>query len=108
VVHLRVALSAVAAILVGLLLPLLIALRGMGGQKAIGLGAIGAGLLESAVSPWIWLIVVVLFALFLMASQLSSKVLRVLLFWTPTIAISTLGIGIFALMTCVWMFLRKG
>jgi hypothetical protein len=105
VVYLRVALSVVAAILFALLVPWLFAL---GGPKTIGLGAIAAVLLGSIVSPWIWLIVVVMFTLFFMASRLSSKVLRVLLFWTPTIAISTLGVGIFGLVTCAWMLLRQG
>jgi hypothetical protein len=71
----------------------------MGVARTVGFGAITATLLGSIVSAWCWLIVVVFFALFFLASRLGSKVLRVLLFWTPTLAISTLGFGIFALLT---------
>jgi hypothetical protein len=79
-----------------------------GTARTVGFGAITAVLLGSIVSPWCWLIAVVSFALFFMAGRLSSKVLRVFLFWTPTLAVLTLGFGIFALLTSAWMLLRKG
>jgi hypothetical protein len=102
--YLRAALSGVAAIFMALLLPLCLLI---GGPRAVGFGAISAVLSGSILSPWCWLIVAASFALFFMASRLSSKVLRVLLFWTPTLAISTLGFAIFALLTYGWMLLRK-
>jgi hypothetical protein len=40
-------------------------------------------------SPWVWLAALVLFALFAVASSASSTVVRVVLFWTPTLVIST-------------------
>jgi hypothetical protein len=105
--YLRVALSGVAAILIALLVPLFLLMAPMGVAKTVGFGAITAVLLGSIVSPWCWLIAAVSFALFFGASRLSSKVLRVLLFWTPTLAISTLGFGICALLTYAWMIFRK-
>jgi hypothetical protein len=106
--YLRVALSGVAAMLVALLVPLWPLIFQIGGAKTVGFGAITATILGSIVSPWCWLIAFVCFALFFAASRLGSKALRVLLFWTPTLAISTLGFGICALLTSVWMLLRKG
>jgi hypothetical protein len=111
-VYLRVALSGVAAIFVAEIAPyfaIVLSVRGLNGtgeQGAVGFDpySLRAGI----VSPWCWLIAVVLFALFFMASRLSSRVLRVLLFWTPTLAISTLGFGICALLTYGWMVFRKG
>jgi hypothetical protein len=102
--YLRVVLSGVAALFVALLVPLFLLI---GSTKTTGFGAITATFLGSIVSPWCWLIAVVSFALFFMASRLGSKVLRILLFWTPTLAISTLGFGICALLTSAWMLFRK-
>jgi hypothetical protein len=77
--YLRVALSAAAAMLIALLLPLFLLMAPMGVAKTVGFGAITATFLGSIVSPWCWLIAVVSFALFFMASRLGSKVLRILL-----------------------------
>jgi hypothetical protein len=103
--YLRVVLSGVAAIFVALLAPLFLLI---GSTKTTGFGAITATFLGSIVSPWCWLIALVFFALFFVASRLGSKALRVLLFWTPTLAISTLGFSICALLTSAWMLLRRG
>jgi hypothetical protein len=106
--YLGVALSGVAALFVAELAPFFVlalrmrAVTGTGGQGAVGFDLYS--LRRGFVSPWCWLIAVVSFALFFMASRLSSKALRVLLFWVPTLAISTLC----ALLTFAWMLLRKG
>ena len=102
--YLRVALTGVAAIFVALLVPLCPLIFLIGGAKTVGFGAITATLLGSIASSWCWLIAVVSFALFFMASRLGSKALRVLLFWVPTLAISTLC----ALLTFAWVLPRKG
>ena len=107
--YVSVALSGGAAIFIALLVPLLwLSMGPMGKNKAVGLGAVTAIFRGSIVSPWCWLIVVVFFALFFIASRLNSTVLRVLLFWTPTLAILTLGLVSFALLTYVWMRFGKG
>jgi hypothetical protein len=106
--YLRVVLSGVAAIFVAEIAPFFLlalsmrAVSGTGEQGAIGFDPYSFR--RGFVSPWCWLIAVVFFVLFLAASRLSSKALRVLLFWVPTLAISTLC----ALLTCTWIFLRKG
>jgi hypothetical protein len=109
--YLRVALSGVAALFVAELAPffaVVLSVRGLSSMS--GQGAVGFDPYSFRVgifSPWCWLIAVVSFALFFMASRLGSKSLRVLLFWTPTLAISTLGFSICALLTYAWMLFRK-
>ena len=106
---LRGVLSAVAAIFVALLGPgLVFALRGINNSKATGLAVVAAGFLESLFSPLFWILAVSFFALFFAASRLSSKPMRILLFWTPVTAISILGLGIFSLYIFAWIHFRRG
>jgi hypothetical protein len=106
---LRGMLSALAGVFIGLLGPgLFLALRGINNSKATGLAAVVGGLLESVFSPLFWILAVLFFALFFAASRLSSKPLRVLLFWTPVTTISILGLGIFSLFTFLWLHFRRG
>ena len=106
---LRGVLSAVAAIFVALLGPgLVFALRGINKSKATGLAVVAAGFLESLFSPLFWILAVSFFALFFAASRLSSKPMRILLFWTPVTAISILGLGIFSLYIFAWIHFRRG
>jgi len=103
---LRGVVSVVAAIFVSLLgFGLVFALRV---SKATGLAAVVGGCLEGFFSPLFWILAVSFFALFFAASRLSSKPLRILLFWTPVTAISTLGLGIFSLFTFAWIHFRRG
>jgi hypothetical protein len=62
----------------------------MSGQRRTGLGAVAGGLTEALLSFWFWAVAAVLFFLFFGASRLSSKPLRILLFWTPAVSISAL------------------
>jgi hypothetical protein len=109
VAYVRAALSGLAAVLIAPLgLALVADFWGMNQQKTTGLGAIAGGLLESILSPLFWILAVSFFALFLTASRLKSKVLRVILFWTPTVAISTLGVGLVSLFAYAWLHFRNG
>jgi hypothetical protein len=106
---LRGVLSAAAAIFVGLLEPgLIVAFRGINNSKATGLAAVAGSFVESFFSPWFWILAVSFFALFFAASRLSSKPLRILLFWTPITSISLLGLGIFSLFTYLWIHFGQG
>ena len=105
---LRGILSAVAAIFAALLGPGLVsALWGINSSKATGLAAVAAGFLESLFSPLFWILAVSFFALFFAASRLSSRPLRILLFWTPVTAISILGLGILSLFAFAWIHFRR-
>ena len=105
----RGALSVLAAVFVGLLgAGLFIALPGINNSKATGLAAVIGGFLESFFSPWFWILAVLFFALFFAASRLNSRPLRILLFWTPVTAISTLGLTIFSIFVFLWLHIRRG
>jgi hypothetical protein len=107
VIYVKGVLSGVAAIFVALLGPgLLQALKSISGQQATGLGAI-AGFWNPLFSPLFWILAILFFVLFLTASRLGSKVLRVVLFWIPTLFVSALGFGLVALFTYGWMHFRK-
>ena len=105
VTYLRILLSVLAAIFIALLGPwVVVALRDIGQQRATGLTAIAVGPL----TPLFWIVAVSFFALFVTASRLNSKVLRIILFWTPAVTISSLGLGLFSLFAYAWMHLRNG
>jgi hypothetical protein len=109
VTYLRAALAGVAAIFIASLGPgLLKAFWEIGQQKATGLGVIYGALLESPLSPQFWILAVLFFCLFFAAGRLSSKLLRVALFWAPTLLVSTVGFAFIALFTYVWILLIKG
>jgi hypothetical protein len=105
VTTLRGVLSAVAAVFVALLGPGLVVINK---SKATGLAAVAGGFLESLFSPLFWILAVSFFVLFFAASRLSSRPLRILLFWTPATAISVLGLGIVSLFAYLWTQFRKG
>lgn len=100
----RLVLSGLAAIFIALLGPwVVVALRDMSQQRATGLTAIAVGPL----TPLFWILAVSFFALFVTASRLNSKVLGVILFWTPTVTISSLGLGLVSMFAYAWMHVRK-
>ena len=73
--------------------------RGISREKATGLGAVAGGLSESAFSPLFWILAVLFSALFFAASRLKNQLLRVCLFWIPTLTVSLFCIAIVALFT---------
>ena len=105
----RAALSGVAGVVAALLGPgLLYAFWSIGQQKATGIGVVRGALWESLMSPRFWILAILLSCLFFAASRLSSKALRILLFWTPTLVVLILGFGYVALLTYLLMHFRNG
>ncbi len=91
--YVRIILSAIAALLLAEFVPgPWSAFKGMNTEKATGLAAIAGGFVESMLSPLLWLLAILFFAMFFYASRLGSKALRILLFWTPTLLLSSVGI----------------
>jgi hypothetical protein len=78
--------------------------RGISQEKATGLAVVAGGLAESVFSPLFWILAVLFFALFFAASRLKNKLLRVFLFWIPTLTVSVFCIAIVALFT--YLFIR--
>jgi hypothetical protein len=74
-----------------------------GGSKATGMAALAANFVESIFSPRFWIVGVLVFGLFFMASR-SRTVLRVLFFWIPALVVSALGFAFLSL--CTYLFLR--
>ena len=81
--------------------------RGISEQKATGMGALAGGLTNSAFSPFFWALALLFFSLFFVASRLGNKILRVLLFWIPTLTVSVLGVALVALFTYVFIHFRN-
>jgi hypothetical protein len=106
VIYLRIALSGLAAIFIGIEYAGHFS-EGISEQNATGLGAISGGLLASIFSPVFWILAASCFTLFFSASRLTSRGLRVFLFWTPTLVICTLGFGLIALLTYAWVHSRN-
>ena len=107
--YLRGVLSGLAAIFVVLLGPgLLNGFISIGREKATGFGFVTAGLVEALLLPRFWILIILLSCLFFSASRLSSKVLRVVLFWTPTLAFSTLGLAFVAFFAYLRIHFRNG
>jgi len=80
--------------------------RGISGTRATGLGALEYGLLEALFSPLFWIVAVLFFALLFLLSHLPSKPLRILLFWIPTLTVSSIFVTIVALIAYVLIRLR--
>src|ERR1700720_3855346 len=76
------------------------ALKSIIRQQATGLGA--AGFRNPLFLPLFWILAISSFVLFFTASRLGSKVLRIVLFWIPTLFVSALGFGLVALFTYGW------
>ena len=66
-----------------------------------GLAAVAGALVESILSPLFWILALAFFALFFAASRLENKLLRIFLFWIPTLTVSSFSLAIVALITCL-------
>ncbi len=81
--------------------------KGISEQKATGLGAVAGGLTNSAFSPFFWALSILFFSLFFLASRLGNGILRVFLFWIPTLTVSVLGMATVGLLTYVFVHFRN-
>jgi hypothetical protein len=101
-------LSGLAAIIVAELVPgPWSVLRPLSGTKATGLAAIAVGLAESLFSPLFLILAVAIFAGFFAASRLGNKILRVLLFWIPTLTVSGFALAVVALFAYLFLHVRN-
>ncbi len=93
-VYCKAVLSAVSALLLGILLPTLISfVRFADPEKAIGLGAVAGGLLETLFSPVFWLVTACFFSAFFFASQAKNSALRAIVFWIPASFLTVVAIA---------------
>jgi hypothetical protein len=109
VIYIRGILSGVTALFLALCVPGLVhAFKGISQEKATGLAVLAGGLTEAIFSPLFWIVAGGLFALFFAAGRLNSRVLRVLLFWIPTVFISILIVAVMGLVTYLYFRFRQG
>ena len=80
--------------------------KGISEQKATGLGAVVGGIMGNAFSPLFWTLALLFFVLLFAASRLRNKILRVFLFWIPTLTFSVLGMAIMAMFTYLCIHFR--
>jgi hypothetical protein len=72
-------------------------------SRATGMAALAGLLVESIFSPRFWIVGLLLFALFFATSR-GRTILRVALFWFPTIAVSAIGFAFLGL--CAYLLIR--
>lgn len=92
-------LQALLTALASFFLPLLaltfaIGLHGIGSSRQTGLTAVAGGMVESFLSPWFWLAFLITFTCFHTAARLDTRWLRLILFWIPTVAITTVSVAL--------------
>ncbi len=108
-VYFKAVLSAVSALLLGILLPSIISfIRFADREKAIGLGALAGGLLERLFSPVFWLITACFFAAFFFASQAKNSAVRLIAFWIPASLLTLVGTASLGLYAYAVLHFRSG
>ena len=83
-----------------------LAFRGISKEKATGIAAIAGGFAANSFSPVFWILAILFFTSFFVASRLGNKFLRIFLFWIPTLMLSAFSLAIVALFTCLFMLAR--
>ena len=107
--YVKFLLSGFTAVLVSLFVPGIVpAFRAISSEKATGIGVLWAGLLEAAFSLRFWALASVLFLLFIAASRLKIKALRIVAFWIPVLLVSAVGVGMIALIAYLHFHFREG
>lgn len=105
----RALLTAVASFFLAFILPsisgVIRALGSMSPQKATGVTAVAAGLMEAELAPWFWLTFIFWFACLYAAGHSQKSGTRTVLFWIPAGAISVFGLGCWMSFTLLmWRF----
>ena len=105
---LKLILTVLGAIFVGLLVPTLwTIIREFGSRRQTGIGAVAGGVSELLLSPVFWVLAVLFFFFFLRMSKVGSEALRVLFFWIPTVAASCIGLLIVGGYTYLFLHFRQ-
>ena len=79
------------------------ALKGVSSEKATGVALVAVDLVSVIFSPLFWVLAVLCFFLFRWASRSGQPLVRVLLFWIPTVASSLLGVAAVTLLTYMYL-----
>src|SRR5437764_989052 len=99
----RISMSILAGTMLAALLPWL-QMAVQYRQKATGIAVLMATLL----SPVWWSLAALFSGLFWAASRFENKLVRIFLFWTPAILISTIGLATYGLFLYLFFHFRRG
>jgi len=102
--YVKAILSGVAAIFIAQLVCSWIITSGSN-SKATGPAAVAAMSVENLFSPMFWIVAGLSLWLFFAASRATTP-WRVLFFWVPTLAASTLGFAFVGMLTYLWLHFR--
>jgi hypothetical protein len=83
-------------------------LGGISQEKATGVAVVAGAFLEAIFSPLFWILAIAVAALFFWTGQFQSRILRVALFWIPTLVISAFGLGLTMLFAYLYLRFRRG
>jgi hypothetical protein len=93
--------STIVILLVGW--PIIMMYPALKAEKATGIAAVAGGLTEALLTPPFWLSAILLLLFFWYTSQLSSKILRFVLFWIPTVFAAVIGGVVFVLASYAYL-----
>jgi hypothetical protein len=66
--------------------------RDFGSQRQTGVDILAVSLVDALLSPLFWVLAILLFFFFLRMSKAGSEAVRILFFWIPTIAATSVGL----------------
>ena len=98
--------TTVAILLIGW--PLVTLYSSIRAEKATGLAAVAGGITDALHAPLFWFCGILIFLLFWYAGRLKSKILRVVLFWIPTILATVVASLVFVLVMYAYMHRPNG
>jgi hypothetical protein len=99
-IYVKSILSAIAALFSSMLTVAFMGpFKGVSEQRAVGVAALAGGLVETCSSPVFWVVTMLLFAAIFAASQIKNQILQVIVFWIPTLFVSTMAFGMALLIT---------
>lgn len=105
---LRTTLSVLGAVFAAALIPTLWAMiQQLGSQRQTGLGAVAGGVSELLLSAVFWVLALMFFFFFLRMSKVGNEAIRILFFWIPTVAASSIGLLFVTGFTYLFLHFRQ-
>jgi hypothetical protein len=102
-------LSTMAALFLAVLIPMFRStFRGVSSEKGTGLAALAGGVMEGIFSPWFWILALLFSVFFYFSARFENTALRILLFWMPTITVSVVVFGFWALLELLILRFGRG
>lgn len=104
---LRTTLTVLGAVFAAALIPTLWAMiQQLGSQRQTGVGAVAGGVSGLLLSPVFWVLAPLFFFFFLRMSKVRNEADRILFFWIPTVAATSIGLLFVAGLTYLFLHSR--